>query len=76
MASTAPSRLPSDPRLVATRLDLARVTRRGVATVLVATLLQWAWPWRSNLLVALGMGACYALAAAGVWRENRRVPGC
>lgn len=38
MASTAPSRLASDPRLVATRLDLARVTRRGLGMTVAASL--------------------------------------
>ncbi|MGN6514070.1 MAG: DUF7010 family protein [Lysobacteraceae bacterium] len=44
----------------------------GIGSVLLSALLQWRWPERANLAIPLAMAACYALAAFGVWRENRR----
>lgn len=44
----------------------------GVVTVLLAAALQWLWPRQSNLVIPLGMAACYAAATLAVLRENRR----
>ena len=43
----------------------------GIGSVLLAAGVQWAWPRHANHAIPLAMLACCALAAAGVWRENR-----
>ena len=44
----------------------------GSATVLLAAALQWAMPVRATVAIPIAMAACYAIAAAAVWRENHR----
>lgn len=43
----------------------------GLGSVLLAALVQAEWPEQAPLWIPLAMTACYALAAAAVWREVR-----
>jgi len=43
----------------------------GIGSVLLAALVQAEWPERAPLWIPVAMAACYALAAAAVWREVR-----
>lgn len=48
----------------------------GVASVLVAAVLQWRWPMQAPLAIPLAMAVAYVVAVAAVLRENRRDPAC